>query len=112
DHAVQGRVESPRFPRLERVIRLRGPAPETMLAWDALASAADAVSFAQLADVEASLSPDDPINLQYTSGTTGYPRGALLTHRNLLVNAFYIAKCQALTEADRICIPVPLYHCF
>src|SRR5262249_27556253 len=61
---------------------------------------------------ETPLSPDDPINLQYTSGTTGHPRGALLTHRNLLVNAFHIARCQNLSERDRICIPVPLYHCF
>jgi fatty-acyl-CoA synthase len=59
-----------------------------------------------------SLLPDEPINIQYTSGTTGFPKAATLSHRNLLLNAYYVGECQRLTAADRICIPVPFYHCF
>ncbi|MDP9428128.1 MAG: AMP-binding protein [Actinomycetota bacterium] len=61
---------------------------------------------------EAELSADDPINIQYTSGTTGFPKGATLTHHNLLNNAFFVGEGCGYTEADRICIPVPYYHCF
>jgi fatty-acyl-CoA synthase len=58
------------------------------------------------------LSPSDPINIQFTSGTTGFPKGATLTHRNILNNGFFIGECMKLTPEDRLCIPVPLYHCF
>ena len=61
---------------------------------------------------EAELSADDPINIQYTSGTTGFPKGATLTHHNLLNNGFFVGEGCGYTEADRICIPVPYYHCF
>jgi fatty-acyl-CoA synthase len=54
----------------------------------------------------------DPINIQFTSGTTGFPKGATLTHRNILNNGFFIGECMRLTPEDRLCIPVPLYHCF
>ena len=65
-----------------------------------------------LADREASLSFDDPINIQYTSGTTGFPKGATLSHHNILNNGFFIAEGCRYTEQDRVCIPVPFYHCF
>jgi fatty-acyl-CoA synthase len=61
---------------------------------------------------EATLSPTDAINIQYTSGTTGYPKGATLTHRNILTNAFLVGRGMNLTNADRMCVPVPFYHCF
>ncbi|HYR26116.1 MAG TPA: AMP-binding protein [Aquabacterium sp.] len=70
------------------------------------------VGDARVAEVAASLSPADPINIQFTSGTTGFPKGATLTHRNILNNGFFIGECMKLTPADRLCIPVPLYHCF
>ena len=66
----------------------------------------------RLDEVAAGLSPHDPINIQYTSGTTGNPKGAMLSHRNILLNAFYAGECQRLDHTDRICLPVPLYHCF
>ena len=67
---------------------------------------------ARLHAVEAQLQSDDAINIQFTSGTTGTPKGATLTHHNILNNGFFVAEAQRITEADRICIPVPLYHCF
>ncbi len=66
----------------------------------------------RLAPIAATLSATDPINIQFTSGTTGFPKGATLTHRNILNNGFFIGECMRLTAADRLCIPVPLYHCF
>ena len=62
--------------------------------------------------VRAGLTADDPINIQYTSGTTGYPKGATLSHRNILNNGRFVAALQSITSADRLCIPVPFYHCF
>ena len=67
---------------------------------------------ARLAQVAVLLHAQDPINIQFTSGTTGFPKGATLTHRNILNNGFFIGEAMRLTEADRLCIPVPLYHCF
>lgn len=67
---------------------------------------------ARVAAIGATLRNTDPINIQFTSGTTGFPKGATLTHRNILNNGFFIGECMRLTPADRLCIPVPLYHCF
>jgi fatty-acyl-CoA synthase len=66
----------------------------------------------RIAEIGARLKGQDPINIQFTSGTTGFPKGATLTHRNILNNGFFIGECMKLTPADRLCIPVPLYHCF
>ncbi|HEY4370872.1 MAG TPA: AMP-binding protein [Burkholderiales bacterium] len=66
----------------------------------------------KVAAAQGSLSAEEPINIQFTSGTTGFPKGATLTHRNILNNGYFIGECMRLTEADRLCIPVPLYHCF
>src|SRR5436305_1283042 len=63
-------------------------------------------------ELEATLQFDDPINIQYTSGTTGFPKGATLTHHNILNNGFFIGETLRYTEKDRVCIPVPFYHCF
>ena len=80
--------------------------------WEALKRDASKVSAQQLYDVEATLQFDDPINIQYTSGTTGFPKGATLTHHNILNNGFFIGETLKYTERDRVCIPVPFYHCF
>ncbi len=81
-------------------------------AWQDLLTTGRAGDRELLARREAELSADDPINIQYTSGTTGFPKGATLTHHNLLNNAFFVGEGCGYTEADRICIPVPYYHCF
>ena len=80
--------------------------------WDALKRDASKVDAAALHEVEESLQFDDPINIQYTSGTTGFPKGATLTHHNILNNGFFIGETLRYTENDRVCIPVPFYHCF
>ena len=67
---------------------------------------------AHVAEVQQTLNATDPINIQFTSGTTGFPKGATLTHRNILNNGFFIGECMQLTPADKLCIPVPMYHCF
>jgi fatty-acyl-CoA synthase len=67
---------------------------------------------ARIAAIGATLTPNDPINIQFTSGTTGFPKGATLTHRNILNNGFFVGEAMRLTAQDRLCIPVPLYHCF
>ena len=107
--AMIGEV-GPDLPELEDVIYLGTPQ------WDALLldgrSGADAAGSDPLAEREASLSFDDPINIQYTSGTTGFPKGATLSHHNILNNAFFIGEGCRYTPADRVCIPVPFYHCF
>ncbi len=80
--------------------------------WSSLLAAGDLVEAATLREIEASLRADDPINIQYTSGTTGYPKGATLTHANILNNGYFVGETCRYTAADRVCIPVPLYHCF
>ena len=80
--------------------------------WDALVERGRQVSTERIRAREADLSFDDPINIQYTSGTTGFPKGATLTHHNLLNNGFFVGELVAYSEADRICLPVPFYHCF
>jgi fatty-acyl-CoA synthase len=104
------------LPALERVVTIgtaRAGAPDDLL-WDELVAATTATDADRdaLRAREAALDCDDPINIQYTSGTTGNPKGATLTHHNILNNARLIAKTLGYTADDRVCIPVPLYHCF
>jgi fatty-acyl-CoA synthase len=102
------------LPALERVVVI-GADPATGrddLLFGELVSAAGGVDLERLAARETELDPDDPINIQYTSGTTGSPKGATLTHHNILNNARSVAEVLGYSEADRVCVPVPLYHCF
>src|SRR4051812_33300923 len=80
--------------------------------WEALLAAGHGVAGDAVAERMAGLAPDDPINIQYTSGTTGFPKGATLSHRNILNNGFFVTELISFTSADRLCIPVPFYHCF
>ena len=106
------RISCDDFPRLRNVVTIDSQAPDGAITWDQMLAGADRIDEAELDRVAATLSPDQPINIQYTSGTTGFPKAATLSHRNLLLNTFYSGQCQTMSEIDRICIPVPFYHCF
>ncbi|KJS53507.1 AMP-binding protein [Streptomyces rubellomurinus subsp. indigoferus] len=106
DYAGMIEEVRPHCPELERVLLLGSPA------WDAVGAAGRAADPARLAERERELAPDDPINIQYTSGTTGFPKGATLSHHNILNNGYFVGELLDYTEQDRICIPVPFYHCF
>lgn len=107
---ADGMARSARLPALEFCIAIGDP-PPGFLAFQAVAKAGDGFQ-AALAERAATLSPDDPINIQFTSGTTGAPKGATLTQNNIVNNGYQVGEGMRLTAADRICIPVPLYHCF
>ncbi len=109
--AAPGELRSARLPHLRTVIQIGGSAPGT-LPFDAVPGLATAAHRDALARLQPTLQFDDPINIQFTSGTTGAPKGATLTHHNILNNGYFIGEAMRLTEADRLCIPVPLYHCF
>jgi fatty-acyl-CoA synthase len=107
-----GRLTSRQFPKLRSVVALKGRPPAGIPLWEQMVAAGQNVKPEELETAARELQPSDKINIQYTSGTTGFPKAATLSHRNLLLNAYYIGACQRLTEEDRICIPVPFYHCF
>jgi fatty-acyl-CoA synthase len=94
------------LPELERVVFLGGAD------WSALLAEGDSIDAGQLERVASGLEATDPINIQYTSGTTGFPKGATLTHRNILNNGYFVGEYCHFSEQDRLCIPVPFYHCF
>ena len=107
-----GALNCERFPALRGVVSLAVTPPPGFLAWRDLQASAAAVSAEALAERQAQLQPGDPINIQYTSGTTGFPKGATLSHSNILNNGYMVGESLGLTEHDRLVVPVPLYHCF
>jgi len=110
-HSTPGALRAARVPELRLVVHLGEQHEPGMLRfadWMAQGSADDPA----VAQAAAALSASDPINIQFTSGTTGFPKGATLTHSNILNNGYFIGEAMKLTAADRLCIPVPLYHCF
>ena len=110
--ARPGALQAQGAPHLRHVIRLGTETTPGMFNFDDIMTAPDAAELAHLAEVEAGLQFDDAVNIQFTSGTTGAPKGATLTHHNILNNGFFIGEAMKLSERDRLCIPVPLYHCF
>ena len=110
--SAPGKLAAAKIPKLELVIQIGSRSIAGALAFDAVAGFATEAARARLFELAGLLQFDDPINIQFTSGTTGSPKGATLTHHNILNNGFFTAETMRLTPADRLCIPVPLYHCF
>lgn len=107
-----GQLKAERVPELKIVVRLHDEQSSGMYTWDEMLSHAGEASEGQLKEIQASLFFDEAINIQYTSGTTGYPKGATLSHHNILNNGFLVTEIMQFTNQDRLIIPVPLYHCF
>lgn len=101
-----------KLPHLQTVIRMGDAATPGMLNFGDVCDAGGNEEYARLYQLKGILKPDDPINIQFTSGTTGTPKGATLTHCNILNNGYLTGEGMGFTNADRLCIPVPLYHCF
>ena len=110
--SAPGELSSEKLPLLKNVIYLGPERRPGMFSWRDLVEMGKTVSDEALAERQASLDPDDVINMQYTSGTTGFPKGVMLTHTNLIGNARSLGACMELTPADTLCIPVPFFHCF
>ena len=110
------KIEAKSVPSLEAIVTLRDQTDRSqpgMIDWDAFSEIGrQRSSIAELKEREASLRFEDPINIQYTSGTTGFPKGATLTHRGILNNGYFVGEEMRLSNRDRLCIPVPFYHCF
>ena len=113
--ATPGQLHAARLPDLRTVVWIDEPGQGDdllgLMRFSALLAQGDAAD-PRLSEVAATLNATDPINIQFTSGTTGFPKGATLTHRNILNNGFFVGEAMRLKSADRLCIPVPLYHCF
>jgi len=107
-----GNLQHGKLPFLKNVVFIGQDTPAGMLDFNSIPELADQVSDAELAAVEATLNCHETINMQYTSGTTGFPKGVMLTHANIINNGFNIGECMKFTEKDRLCIPVPFFHCF
>jgi fatty-acyl-CoA synthase len=107
-----GSLAAAQLPDLRAVVRLGEDVSPGMLPWGELLALAGSVSTDDLARRQREQEFDDPINIQYTSGTTGYPKGATLSHHNILNNGYFVTELLRFTDRDRLLIPVPLYHCF
>lgn len=112
EHCEPGNLQAKRLPLLKNVILIGESNYPGVLNWSDVVAAAEHVTEDQLDTRQETLRYDDVINIQYTSGTTGFPKGVMLSHYNLVNNAVNIAECMNLTHEDRLCIPVPFFHCF
>ncbi|MCF2911363.1 AMP-binding protein [Halomonas sp. Cn5-12] len=112
NHCAEGALNAHKLPQLQCIINLSDEKHSGMWRWADFIGQADTVSQTEVDDLQATLQFDDPINIQYTSGTTGFPKGATLSHHNILNNGFFVAESMGFTSEDRLVIPVPLYHCF
>ena len=109
---IPGDLHAARLPQLRVVVQIGGPPAPGTIAFEDVTRMGDARHHAALVELTRTLQFDDAVNIQFTSGTTGSPKGVTLTHHNILNNGYFVGRAMRLTEADRICIPVPLYHCF
>ena len=110
--ATDGSIHAERLPELRRIIQMSPDPTPGALSFAQVEALGDDADLAALAAISARLTPDDPVNIQFTSGTTGAPKGVTLSHRNILNNGYFTGKGIDLGPEDRLCIPVPLYHCF
>jgi fatty-acyl-CoA synthase len=110
--AKPGELRAAKLPKLRAVIQIGGPACPGTIPFDEVSRMGGERHREQIAELGKTLQFDDPVNIQFTSGTTGSPKGVTLTHHNILNNGYFTGRAMRLTEKDRICIPVPLYHCF
>lgn len=111
-HARPGELKATALPHLRSVICISSISHEGMYRFSDVVSLGTDTDKVRLIEISSRLQPDDPINIQFTSGTTGMPKGATLTHFNIINNAYFTGRAMHFTEQDRLCIPVPLYHCF
>jgi fatty-acyl-CoA synthase len=111
-HAQPGKLESARLPALRSVVLLGDSWHPGTFRFSEIVTRGGASERKRIAELAPQLQFDEPINIQFTSGTTGFPKGATLSHHNILNNGFFIGEAMRLTSEDRLCIPVPLYHCF
>ena len=112
ENCEAGALVAEKLPHLKHVIRMGSEKTAGMHNFDTVCQLGTAEEISQLEVIEGRLHANDPINIQFTSGTTGNPKGATLSHRNILNNAYFVGQNMHLSAADRLCIPVPLYHCF
>ncbi|BAC14173.1 long-chain fatty-acid-CoA ligase [Oceanobacillus iheyensis HTE831] len=110
--SIPGELNAERLPSLKNVVIMGEKRYPGAFHWNDIIDKAEEISREELIFQSQNLDPNDVINMQYTSGTTGFPKGVMLTHRNLTNNGFNIANCMKLTAEDRLCIPVPFFHCF
>ncbi len=110
--AHPGQFRSEKFPHLRNVVHIGEGKLPGMFNWNEMMAMGENIPPSALEDLEQACSPDDVICIMYTSGTTGFPKGVMLTHKNLVMNGYSIGECMKFTEKDRLCIPVPFFHCF
>jgi fatty-acyl-CoA synthase len=110
--AQPGHLDAAKLPALRVVIQIGAPAAPGMIAFDSVYALGEAEHRAVVQELGERLQFDEPINIQFTSGTTGLPKGATLTHHNILNNGYFLGEAMRYTPEDKVCIPVPLYHCF
>jgi fatty-acyl-CoA synthase len=111
-NAVPGELVSEKLPFLRKVVCIGSGTPAGMISFSEILEMGKDFPDSELDETEKGLSPHEVINMQYTSGTTGFPKGVMLTHFNVINNGFNIGECMKFTEKDRLCIPVPFFHCF